>query len=116
MSPDPFNEMKQAKRIDDEIELGNQVYINGVQYKPVIDSMITPMTFGQLIKHTRKNLGLTLERLAKMAGCSKSFLWSIENSGTEPGRLVLRNIMKATGIDGNLLLEALPNGDKETES
>ena len=38
-----------------------------------------PSCLGQKIKSRRTQLGMTLEQLADRSGCSKSYIWELEN-------------------------------------
>ncbi|MEQ8692637.1 MAG: helix-turn-helix transcriptional regulator [Pseudomonadales bacterium] len=37
-------------------------------------------TLGEKIKKLRKKEGYTLDKLAELAGCSKSYIWELENN------------------------------------
>src|SRR5678815_3848054 len=61
--------------------------------------------FGALLHSRRKHLSLTLQRLADMAGCAKSYLWMIENGerpAPESEELVMR-LERALGLKGGEL-------------
>ena len=72
-------------------------------------------TVGRRIKHVRTEKGFTLEKLAELAGLSKSFLWEVEQnrSGISGGRLL--QIANALGTSVDYLLRGDPV-PKEYES
>lgn len=65
-------------------------------------------TVGQRINYIRSEQGLTLERLAKQAGLSKSFLWEVEQdrSGISGRRLL--QVANALGASLDFLLRGAP--------
>ena len=69
-------------------------------------------TVGQRINYIRTERGLTLERLADLAGLSKSFLWDVEQdrSGISGRRLL--QVANALGASLDYLLrgEPVPKG------
>ncbi|CAM2155519.1 hypothetical protein PT2222_330099 [Paraburkholderia tropica] len=66
------------------------------------------MTLGELIKSRRKAQGMTLEEVADAAGCSKSYLWEIENRvGYKVSLLNAVRISVALGIHINLMASAV---------
>ncbi len=61
---------------------------------------------GDKIKKCRKNHGLTLEKLANMAGLSKSYLWELENRDSQrPSAEKLLAIADTLGVTTDYFLE-----------
>lgn len=66
------------------------------------------MTLGDLIKSRREAQGMTLEEVATAAGCSKSYLWEIENRiGYKVSLLNAVRLSVALGIHINLMASAV---------
>ncbi|MEE9211199.1 MAG: LexA family transcriptional regulator [Phycisphaeraceae bacterium] len=65
-------------------------------------------TVGQIIRHRREGLGLTLTAVAQAVGTTKSYLSMIENHRTArpPSRQVLEALERALGIGGGELTRA----------
>jgi transcriptional regulator with XRE-family HTH domain len=62
-------------------------------------------TFGQRIRARRKDLGLTLDQLAEAAGCSKSYIWELENKNPpRPSAEKLSSIATALKTTSDYLL------------
>jgi transcriptional regulator with XRE-family HTH domain len=62
-------------------------------------------TFGQRIRKRRKEAGLTLDQLAEAAGCSKSYLWELENKNPpRPSAEKLSSIASALKTTSDYLL------------
>jgi len=62
-------------------------------------------TFGQRIRSLRKERGLTLDQLAEAAGCSKSYVWELENKNPpRPSAEKLGSIATALGSTTDYLL------------
>ena len=69
--------------------------------------------FGQRIRSKRKEAGLTLDRLAEASGCSKSYIWELENKNPpRPSADKLASIAKALSTTSDYLLAL----DTETEA
>ena len=65
-----------------------------------------PSCLGQKIKSRRKQLGMTLEQLADKSGCSKSYIWELENKNApHPSAEKIFAIAKALGVTPEFLLE-----------
>ena len=65
-----------------------------------------PSCLGHKIKSRRKQLGMTLEQLADKSGCSKSYIWELENKDTpHPSAEKIFAIAKALGVTPEFLLE-----------
>jgi repressor LexA len=66
------------------------------------------MSVGQIVHARRAELGLTLQALSALAGCTKSYLSSIENERREnpPGEALLAKIERALGLDAGVLVHA----------
>lgn len=74
------------------------VIVNGIEYGPKIRIRIEDKTLGQLLKESRKQTKLSLEKVASEIKCSKSYLWEVEHDKTEPGLLMARKMSEAYGI------------------
>lgn len=62
--------------------------------------------FGQKVKKYRKDWKLTIEELAKKSGCSKSYLWEIENNPSlKPSVEIAYRIARSLKLDLNRLLD-----------
>ena len=65
-----------------------------------------PSCRGQKIKSRRKQLGMTLEQLADKSGCSKSYIWELENKNApHPSAEKIFAIAKALRVTPEFLLE-----------
>jgi len=61
--------------------------------------------FGERIRARRKEAGLTLDQLAEASGCSKSYIWELENKNPpRPSADKLASIAKALGTTSDYLL------------
>ncbi len=67
--------------------------------------IITAMVFGKYIKTKRKELGLTIEKLANICQSSRSYFTLIENGQRLPSTRLLPKIAKALKIKTGLILE-----------
>ena len=56
------------------------------------------MTLGELLKAKRNAMGLTLDEVSDVAGCSKSYLHSLEGDKSEPGILMCVRLSVALGV------------------
>jgi phage repressor protein C with HTH and peptisase S24 domain len=64
------------------------------------------MEFGCIIREKRKKLGLTLEKLSEMAGCSKPYLSTIERGKVAPpARPLIEKLENLLGFGSGELLE-----------
>jgi transcriptional regulator with XRE-family HTH domain len=74
-----------------------------------------PSCLGHKIKARRKQLGMTLEQLAAKTGCSKSYIWELENKDApHPSAEKIFAIAKALGVTPEFLLEeAQTEADEE---
>lgn len=82
---------------------------NGAQDESIAMQGAGGGTVGQVIRARRKALGLTLERLSRLVGCTKSYLSTIENDrrARPPGDEVLARIESALGMErGSLVATA----------
>ena len=65
-----------------------------------------PSCLGRKIKVRRKQLGMTLEQLAAKTGCSKSYIWELENKDApHPSAEKIFALAKALGVTPEFLLE-----------
>jgi transcriptional regulator with XRE-family HTH domain len=70
-------------------------------------------SFGERIRNKRKEAGLTLDQLAESSGCSKSYIWELENKNPpRPSADKLASIAQALGTTSDYLLAL----DTETEA
>ncbi|ATG21076.1 helix-turn-helix domain-containing protein [Ralstonia pickettii] len=61
---------------------------------------------GTKLKELRKEKGLTLEKLAEMAGMSKSYLWELENRESQrPSAEKLTQLADVLGVAASYFLE-----------
>lgn len=71
------------------------------------------MTLGDLIKSRREALGMTLEEIADAVGCSKSYVWEIENhKGYKVSLLLAARFSVALGLHVNLMASAALESEK----
>ncbi len=62
--------------------------------------------FGEVLLRLRKRQGLSRERLAKLLGCDRTYIWRLESGRNRPSRMFLhhlRNTCVATPQDSRLL-------------
>ena len=65
-----------------------------------------PSCLGHKIKARRKQLGMTLEQLADKSGCSKSYIWELENKDApHPSAEKIFAIGKTLGVTPEFLLD-----------
>jgi transcriptional regulator with XRE-family HTH domain len=70
-------------------------------------------SFGERIRNKRREAGLTLDQLAEASGCSKSYIWELENKNPpRPSADKLASIAKALRTTSDYLLAL----DTETEA
>lgn len=86
-----------------------KVTIDGIDYRPIANVQMKPMTFGGLLKSVRKALSMSLDKACIEIGCSKSFLWELENDNCEPSFRMAKNIAFAYGVEIVTLASYLPN-------
>lgn len=72
---------------------------------------VSPPNIGQLVRQTRKGLGLTLESLAERSGVSRSMLSAIERGTVNPTFSIVWSLTQALGID----LASLEGGRQHDE-
>ena len=75
------------------------VMIDGIRYMPELDIPVLDCSFSNLIKLYRENLGYTLDEAARYIGCSKSYLWSLENGRGDPSLKIAFKIRKAYSLN-----------------
>jgi transcriptional regulator with XRE-family HTH domain len=69
------------------------------------DGNATPNPIGDRIRTRRKARGLSLDKLAVAAGCSKSYLWSLEHENPpRPSAAKLSQIAAALGTTVDYLI------------
>ncbi|KML07903.1 MULTISPECIES: helix-turn-helix domain-containing protein [Burkholderia] len=61
---------------------------------------------GEKLRDLRKQKGLTLEKLAEMAGMSKSYLWELENRESQrPSAEKLTQLADVLGVSASYFIE-----------
>lgn len=71
------------------------------------------MTLGDLIKSRREAIGMTLEEVADAAGCSKSYVWEVENhKGYKMSLVLAARFSVALGLHVNLMASAALESEK----
>lgn len=71
------------------------------------------MTLGELIKSRREALGMTLEEVASAAGCSKSYIWEVENhKGYKMSLILAARFSVALGLQVSLMASAALESEK----
>ena len=70
-------------------------------------------TVGEKINNLRKKKNLTLEQLADLAGCSKSYIWELENRNPpRPSALKLSKIADALEVTMDFFIgDEIPEED-----
>jgi transcriptional regulator with XRE-family HTH domain len=63
------------------------------------------LKLGSKLKKLRLNKGWTLERLAKEASSSKSYMWEIENGHTTPSCILLSRLASSLHTTQDFLLD-----------
>ena len=80
-----------------------KVIIDNVDYVPVIP-LGTNMTFSELINMYRIRQNLTMQQASDIVGCSKSFMWEMENKQVSVGLDILKKIHTELNIPAVYLL------------
>lgn len=70
------------------------------------------MNLGSLLRHQRKEMGLTLKAVAEGAGVSEGFMSQVENNVKSPSVSTLMKICGAMGADMGKLLEQLKDQER----
>lgn len=71
------------------------------------------MRLGDLIKARREALGLTLDEVADAAGCSKSYVWEVENhKGYKMSLILAARFSIALGLQVSLMASAALEAEK----
>jgi transcriptional regulator with XRE-family HTH domain len=83
-----------------------KVIIDGIRYFPE-QKISFKDGFGMALLMARKKLKYTLENASEEMGCSKSFLWELENEKATPSLKMASKIAKVYGIDLQLMADAL---------
>ncbi len=76
-----------------------RVEIDGVGYFPRADVEMMPSTFGEFLKRVRKSVSFSLDAASDAIGCSKSYLWEMENDRSEPSLRMASDISKTYGVE-----------------
>lgn len=72
------------------------------------------LSLQEKLKHHRQEKGLSLDKLAEITGCSKSYLWELENRETlKPSAEKLTQIAQALSVTIDYLLDKAANPDEE---
>ena len=66
------------------------------------------LTFGQRLRHFRRNQDLTLDELGGMVGKPASYLSTVETGRREPKVGLVDELARALGIEPAVLLEPTP--------
>ena len=91
------------------------VVIDGVEYLPRARLELMPMEFGEFLKATRKAVRYSLDTAAEKIGCSKSYIWELENGRSEPSLMMAKCIGEAYGLALETLASYLPNKGHNVE-
>lgn len=91
------------------------VVIDGVEYLPRAKIELMPMEFGAFLKATRKAVRYSLDSAAEKIGCSKSYLWQLENGRSEPSLMLAKCIGEAYGLALETLASYLPGKGHSAE-
>ncbi|CAM2142563.1 Phage DNA-binding protein [Pararobbsia alpina] len=71
------------------------------------------MRLGDLLKQRREALGLTLDEVADASGCSKSYVWEVENHrGYKMSLIMASRLSIALGLQVNLMASAALESEK----
>lgn len=80
------------------------VVIDGVEYFPRAKPKLVPDGgLGDFLRVLRLSLRLTLEEAANTIGCSKSYLWELENDSSDPSLSMAKSIAHAYGVSVEVL-------------
>jgi transcriptional regulator with XRE-family HTH domain len=69
------------------------------------------MMLGEFVRNHRKEEGLTLEKLAKLVGTSKSHIFEIEKGKTMPSLVIAARIAQALDVSLQQMGRAAINSD-----
>jgi len=74
------------------------------------------MRLGELIRTRREALGLTLEETADAIGCSKSYIWEVENhKGYKISLLLAARLAIGLGLQVSMLAASALESEKESK-
>ncbi|WP_092223697.1 helix-turn-helix domain-containing protein [Desulforhopalus singaporensis] len=73
------------------------------------------LSFSEKLRQARKNNNLTIEQLANMVGCSKSYISQLENDATKPSVTMLGKLVEALGVPITDFFQDNRAGSQETE-
>ena len=93
------------------------VVIDGVEYFRRANTKILPDGgLGDFLRVLRLSLRLTLESASSIIGCSKSYLWELENDSSDPSLSMAKSIAHAYGVSVEVLSSyvQVKNPHKET--
>lgn len=72
------------------------------------------LSFKDKLKHHRQKKGLSLDKLAEITECSKSYLWELENRETlKPSAEKITRIAQALSVTTDYLLDECAGPDEE---
>jgi len=76
---------------------------------------MTEQHFGILLRTARQAAGLTMEEVGLRAGCSKSYIWQLENRETSmrASAAVLNRVAQAVNLSLETLVEGSPKAVAE---
>ncbi|MDQ7982246.1 helix-turn-helix transcriptional regulator [Paraburkholderia sp. SARCC-3016] len=72
------------------------------------------MTLGDLIKSRREALSMTLDEVADASGCSKSYVWEVENhKGYKMSLVLAARLSVALGLQVSLMAAAALESERK---
>ncbi len=90
-----------------------KVIINGVEYVPCMPPIVGSHPLPAILKAIREAIGYTLDDAAHQIGCSKSYIWTAENSQFCPSLRMAARISRAYGITIESMAAALQSESNE---
>jgi len=81
-----------------------KVVIDRVEYVPVVEQPVAPksMTLKAYLTKRRLQFGWSMEEAAEKIGCSKGYVWELENQIKNPSLKMALKICKAYGFSANI--------------
>ena len=71
--------------------------------------VIMALRIADVVHETRKNRGLTQEKLAELIGVSAGYIGQIERNETTPSAIIIAKLVDTLGIDANTLFYSSEN-------
>lgn len=88
------------------------VVIDGVEYvRKASPKLLPDGSLGDFLRVIRLSSRLTLDSAASCIGCSKSYLWELENDRSEPSLSIAKRISTAYGIALDTLASRVSCGE-----